>query len=218
MADVSNSSMRRDLTSSATGANSFDSFFRQSRSKQDFSDLLSTNESSTSKLSDDFFSTMDIAKKKDPEHVYHCSSTNHNDMLSSRNSGIDSTNCTTSSIGTSNRMTGTHLREANKNEKIQTKQAKRGDFSTHGDSHDSSTIVNRSKFKPSDTNIDDLVRFIDGEESQTDRNVNPTKSKKNKKKKNKQTTDHDAIQPDTCQGKETEQFHESEFQLDTDKR
>ncbi|CAF1148865.1 unnamed protein product [Rotaria sordida] len=150
--------------------NNLDQLLRQATSTNEISTLLSSLESS--KTTDD----LQKSSFNDKDSDYCCC-----DLFSESDSSITNGCATCMPLTTNTTLTyGFNQRDIEMKERLKIKLTKR----TIENNSDQSklSIGNKSKIKPSNNNIDDLVRFIDGNETASDEPI----TKKKKKKKNKQ--------------------------------
>jgi len=149
--------------------NNFDQLLRQAAKSDEISALLSSLESS--KSIDEFQKSTLNEKNCD----FCCC-----DLFSESNSSTPNGCVTCMSLPNTTTITcGFNQRDVEMKERLKLKLTKRTVQNPCEQSK--SSIGNKSKCKPCDNNIDDLVRFIDGNET----NSNELITKKNKKKKDK---------------------------------
>jgi len=161
------STIKTDSTIAAY--NNLDQLLRQAATPNEISALLSSLESS--KPLDEF----PKSSLNDKNCDFCCC-----DLFSESNSSTSNSCITCMSLPNTTTITcGFNQRDVEMKERLKLKLNKRTIQNTYDQSK--SSIGNKSKIKPYDNNIDDLVRFIDGNET----NSNETLSKKNKKKKDK---------------------------------
>jgi hypothetical protein len=168
-------------TDSTIAYNNLDQLLRQAASPNEISALLSSLESSKS------IDELQKSSLNEKNCDYCCC-----DLFSESNSSNSNDCITCMSLPNTTTITcAFNPRYVEMKERLKLKLTKRTVQNTCDQSKSSSSIGNKYKSKPCDNNIDDLVRFIDGNES----NTNEITSKKKKNKKNKSTSKNPIVDP-----------------------